>query len=75
MKPIDCKMRTHFTIEDSKNVNNAINRIKKILDANFKKGNLKKIANNLHWSNDKQSLILKLFRKHEEMFDGTLNIF
>ena len=47
MKPIDCKMRTHFTIQDSKNVRNATNRIKKILDANYKIANLKKIANKI----------------------------
>ena len=37
MKPIDCKMRAHFTIQNSKNVRNATKRIKKILDANYKK--------------------------------------
>ena len=38
MKPMDCKRRTHFTIQD-KNVRNATKRIKKILDANCKKAN------------------------------------
>ena len=42
MKPINCKMRTHFRIQDSKNVRNATKRIKKILDANYEKANLKK---------------------------------
>ena len=37
MKPIDCKMRTHFIIQDSKNVRNATKRIKKILNTNYKK--------------------------------------
>ena len=37
MKPMDCKMRTHFTIQDSKNVRNATKWMKKILDANYKK--------------------------------------
>ena len=37
MKPIDYKMRTHFTIQESKNVRNATERIKKILDVNGKK--------------------------------------
>ena len=73
MNPIDYKMRTHFTIQDSKNVRNATKRIKKILDANYKKVNLKKIVNNLKYlNNDKQSLILKLLRKHEQMIDGKL---
>ena len=71
--PMDCKMRTHFTIQDSKNVRNVTNRRKKFIDATYKKANLKKIVNNLKYlSNDKRSLILKLLRKHEEMFDGTL---
>ena len=61
MKPIDCKMIIHFTIQDSKNVRNVTNRIKKILDNNYKKANLKNIVNNLKYlNNDKQSLILKL---------------
>ena len=67
-------MRTHFTIEDSKNVRNATKRIKKILDANYKKANLKKEVYNLkNLNNDKQSFILKLLRKHEKIFDGTLD--
>ena len=56
------------------NVRNATEKIKKILKANHNKANLKKTVNNLKYlnNNDKQSLIFKLFRKHEEMFDGTL---
>ena len=42
MKPVGCKMRTYFTIQDSKNARNAVKRIKKILDDNYKKANLKK---------------------------------
>ena len=41
MKAIDCKMRTHFTIQDSKSVRNAIKRIKKILEGNYEKANVK----------------------------------
>ena len=67
MKPIDYKMRTHFTIQDSKNVRSATKTVKKILDANYKKVNLKKIVNNLRYLiNDKQSLILKLLRTGSE---------
>ena len=66
-KPIDCKMRTHFTIQNGKNVRNASKKIKKILDANYKKANLKNIFNDLKYlSNGKQSLILKLLRKHDK---------
>ena len=73
MKTIDCKMRTHVTNQDSKNVRNAAKRIKIILDVNYKKANVKKIVDIFKYlNNDKQFLILKLLRKHEEMFDGTL---
>ena len=66
-------MRTHFIIQDNKNVRIVTKRIKKISDANYEKANLKKTINNLKYpSNDKQSLILKLSRKYEEMFDGSL---
>ena len=37
MKPIDSKMRTHFTNQDRKNVRNATKRIKKILDTDYEK--------------------------------------
>ena len=70
---MDCKMRTHFTIQESKKIRNASKRMKKILDANYKKANLKEIVNNLKYlSSDKRSFILTLLRKYEEMFDGTL---
>ena len=48
MKPIDCNMITHFTIQDSKNIRNKTKRIKKILDANNKKAILYKIINFKH---------------------------
>ena len=73
MKPIDHRVGIHFTIQDSKNVRNATKRITKILNANYKNADFKKIVNILkHLNNDKQSLILTLLRKHEEIFDGTL---
>ena len=44
-------MKTHFTIQDSKNVRNATKRVKKILYPNYEKANLKKLVKYL--SNDK----------------------
>ena len=70
MKPMDCKMKTCFTIQDSKNVRNAIKKIKKVLDDNYKIADLKKIVNNLKYFS--QSFIPKLLAKHEEMFDNAL---
>ena len=39
MKSIICKMRNNFTIQDSKNIKSATNRIEKILDAKYEKAN------------------------------------
>ena len=73
MKSINCKMRTNFVIQDSKNIKSATNRIKKILDANYEKANLKDITNKLKYLNlDEQLSIYRLLKKHESMFDGTL---
>ena len=73
MKPIDYKMRTHFTIQDSKNKGNITKWIKKILDSNYVKANVKKIINDLKYlNNENQSSFLKLSRKYEQIFDGTL---
>ena len=66
-------MRTNFTIQESKNVNSATNRIQKILDAKYKKANLKEITNKLKYLNsDKEFLINRLSKKYENKFDGTL---
>ena len=73
MKPRNCTQETHFAISDSKNVAQATRRIKKILDAKYQKANLKEITKQLDYlSKDEQKLLLKLLRKYEDMFDGTL---
>ena len=67
-KSINCKRRTHFIIHDSKNVRYTTKWIKKILDVNAKKANSKKLVNNTKYlSNEDLQLILKLFRKHQEI--------
>ena len=40
-------MRTYLTIQDSKNIIIPTKRIKKIIDTNYKKVNLKNIVKNL----------------------------
>ena len=61
MKLSNCKMRTNFVIQDSKNIKSATNRIKKILDANCEKANLKEITTKLKYLNsDEQLLIYRL---------------
>ena len=39
MKYVNCKIRTNFAIQESKNIKSASNRIKKILDAKYEKAN------------------------------------
>ena len=43
-KLISCKIKSHFAIQESKNVVNITNRIKIILDTNYEKANLTKIV-------------------------------
>ena len=76
MKPRDSTYETHFAISDSKNVVQATRRIKKILDAKYEKANLKEITKQLNYlSKDEQKQLLKLLRKYEKMFDGTLGTY
>ena len=44
MKSINCKMRTNFAIQESKNIKSTTNRIKKTLDVKYEKANLKEIT-------------------------------
>ena len=66
MKSINCKMKTNFAIQESKNIKSATNRIKKILDAKYEKANLKDITVKLKYLNsDEQILIYRLSKKLE----------
>ena len=53
---INCKMRSNFTIQESKNVKSATNRIKKILGTKYEKANLKEIATKLKYLNSDEQL-------------------
>jgi hypothetical protein len=51
-------------------------RMTDILDAKYKKANLDKIAANAnHLTNSEQESLLKLLKKYEDLFDGTLGTF
>ena len=76
MKPKDCKRESHFAISESEKVQQATNRIKRILDAKYEKANLKKVVNKLDYLNkEEQKSFLKLLQKYESMFDGTLGTY
>ena len=47
----DCKMRTNFAIQYSKNIKSATNIIEKILDDKYKKINLKLITTKFKFLN------------------------
>ena len=58
MKPLNCKVKKHFQIQDSKNVRNSTNRIKKILDASYEKANLKSITSKLKYLSSEEQLLI-----------------
>ena len=61
-------MRTNFAIQESKNIKSATHRIKKMLDTNYEKANLKDITTKVKYlSSDEQFLIYRLLKKHENM--------
>ena len=73
MKSINCKKKTNFTIQESNNIKNATNRIKKILDAKYEKINLKEIIIKLKYLNsNEQHSTYRLLKKQENKIDGTL---
>ena len=51
IKPINCKLKNYFTIQDSKNIKRATDRIKKILDATNEKAIFKKVKTKLNHLN------------------------
>ena len=73
MKPPTCTKETSFHVDDSTRVSEASDRISKILDAKYAPTDLpvyvQKI-NNL--SEDEQIKLLKILRKHEDLYDGSL---
>ena len=62
---------------EPKTVQEATNRVSRILDAKYDKANLVEVVKNYckHLSVDRQSAILKLLRQYEDLFDGTLGDF
>ena len=73
MKPPNGTANEFFVIKESRLVRVATKRIKQILDAEYKKFNLKSIIINLNDLKDKHTnSLLELLQKYENMFDGTL---
>ena len=71
--PLDCTAKEFFVIKESHTLKQATQRLKQILDAEYKNMYLKSIIVNLTYLKDKyKNSILQLLQKNEEMFDGTL---
>ena len=73
MKGIDFAGKVIYNSNDSRHVQNATKRVKKILDANYHKANVVKVTNNCkHLVTSEQAMLLSLLKHYEPMFDGTL---
>ena len=69
----NCTIIDFFVINETHPVRNTIKRIKQILNAEYKKINLKTIIMNLNYLKDKyENSLLELLQKYEKMFHGTL---
>ena len=73
MKPSNCNTTEHYLINDPSNVEKASDRIKFILDAKYEKANLNKLVRDaIYLDRAEQDKLLKLLKKYESVFDGTL---
>ena len=71
MKPKNCTVKGHFAIEESANVQKATLRIKEILDAKYKKANLKEIVKSLNYlAKREQKLMLQVLKNMRTCLTG-----
>ena len=73
MKPIDATIENSYAIEDSVAMNDATERIKKILDAKYEPANIDEVvAECTHLDESKRNKLKTLLNKYKELFDGSL---
>jgi Aspartyl protease len=73
MKDIDATFEDSFFVGDSDHAEDAMERIKSILDAKYEKANLYEVAKEaVHLGQDEQRKLQDLLEKYESLFDGTL---
>ena len=64
---------TDEELHEAESVQQAPDRVKRILDAHYQKADLAKVVNsNQHLDATKRQELLALLKKHEQLFDGTL---
>ena len=74
MKSIDATRERSFHVEDSEGLKADTDRIKRILDAKYKKANLKEIIDKEynHLNDNQKNQLLNILKKNKTLFDGTL---
>jgi hypothetical protein len=73
MKSTEATIEDSFNINDSFSLEEAADRIKRILDAKYEPANLDEVTNNCTHLTDEERLKLNtLLKKYEHLFDGSL---
>jgi hypothetical protein len=74
MKLIDATRVDSFHVEDSEDLKADTDRIKRILDAKYKKANLREIIDTEynHLNDNQRNQLFNIFKKNETLYDGTL---
>jgi hypothetical protein len=73
MKSRDATLENSYYIHDSPCLEEAAERIKRILDAKYEPANLEEIvANHDHLSDEEKEGLYSLLKKYESLFDGSL---
>lgn len=72
-KSRDATLESSFNIEDADAVLDSTGRMKRILDAHYEKADLDKTVESMtHLQLDERAALLRVLKKHETLFDGTL---
>jgi hypothetical protein len=73
MKDVDAQFEDSFHIGDGDAADDALERIKSILDAKYEKANLYEVAEEaVHLEEDEHRKLQDLLEKYKSLFDGTL---
>ena len=73
MKPIECTIEESYHINESSSVQEATDRMQRILDAKYEPADLDAIIKSYnHLNIDKQRKLYDLLHKYKGLFDGTL---
>ena len=73
MKSVDANAHDFFLSHESDSLDDAAQRIDKILEAKYEKANLEEIVQNSdHLKQDEKRSLLPLLKRYEDLFDGTL---